>query len=326
MDRVLVTGAAGFIGSHLVDRLLEKGIRVYAIDSFNSFYAPAAKRKNIESHLKHQKYKLIEGDIRDGAALSEAFAHGPFDVVVHLAALAGVRPSLLKPAEYMDVNVVGTQKLIDQVRTHPSTRLIYGSSSSVYGNRDQHAFVESDKVNSPFSPYAASKVGGELACHAAHACFSISVVCLRFFTVYGPRQRPDLAIHKFCQLIDQNKPLEVYGDGSTMRDYTFVHDIVSGITAAMTYNCPGFDIINLGRGQPVCLNDMINCLEKSLGKKATRLSKPEQTGDVSYTHASIEKAKHILGYAPSTSLADGIDKFVQWYKEQPGAANVERLS
>jgi UDP-glucuronate 4-epimerase len=315
--RVLITGGAGFIGSHLADFLVEKGSAVTVIDSFHDYYDQAIKRSNISKHLGRANYRLVEGDIRDGGVLNSAFSEGPFDAVMHLAALAGVRPSLKRPSEYMDVNVCGTQKLIENLISSPSTRLLLASSSSVYGNRQGHSpFSEKDRVDKPYSPYAASKAAAEMACHVAHSCYGLNVVCLRFFTVYGPRQRPDLAINKFCRLIDAGKPIEVYGDGSTRRDYTFVDDTVSGIVAAMTYAAPGFDIINLGRGEPVKLSEMIDSLERSLGKKANRIAKPEQSGDVSFTHADIEKARSVLNYNPRVSIADGIERFVEWYKEQ----------
>ncbi len=322
--RVLITGGAGFIGSHVADWLLDQGSQVTVIDSFDSFYSPSIKRQNVEGHLAQSNYTLIEGDIRNDAVLSTAFARDPFDVVLHLAALAGVRPSLERPIEYMDVNVSGTQKLIAHLQNFPATRLLFSSSSSVYGNRQiRQPFSEDERIDKPYSPYAASKAAGELVCHAAHECSGIDVVCLRFFTVYGPRQRPDLAINKFCRLIDEGKPIEVYGDGTTKRDYTFVSDTVAGIIAAMTYASPGFDIINLGRGEPIQLNEMIECLERSLGKAAKRIAKPEQTGDVSFTHAKIEKARRLLSYQPQISLADGIERFVRWYRQQKVKASIQ---
>lgn len=313
--KVLITGGAGFIGSHLADWLLSQESEVTVIDNFDDFYSPSIKRLNIQPHIGKANYKLIEGDIRDDKVLDKAFAAGPFDVVMHLGALAGVRPSLERPVEYMDVNIRGTQKLLDRLRLAPATRLIFGSSSSVYGNRQtEQAFAEDERVDVPYSPYAASKAAGELICRTAHECFGLNIICLRFFTVYGPRQRPDLAINKFCRLIDDGKEIEVYGDGSTKRDYTFVGDTVSGIISAITNKLPGFEIINLGRGEPVPLSAMISCIEQSLGKQAKRVYLPEQTGDVSYTHANINKAKRLLNYQPQTSLADGIEKFVSWYK------------
>ena len=313
--KLLVTGGAGFIGSHLVDRLLVGGHSVVVLDSFHPFYDPAIKRRNVADHLKNPGYRLVEGDLRDEASLERVFADGPFDVVVHLAAMAGVRPSLGQPELYMDVNVGGTQRLLDRiVKSDRATRLIFGSSSSVYGQRSGQHFLETDRVDQPLSPYAASKAAGELICYAAHHTTGLPVVCLRFFTVFGPRQRPDLAIHKFCRLIDQGEPIQVFGDGTSKRDYTFASDIVSGIEKSMDYRLPGYDIINLGRSQPVLLMEMIRCLEESLGKKATLVHKPAQIGDMPYTHASIDKARQVLGYEPSTSLAEGIREFVAWYQ------------
>ena len=319
IKKVLVTGGAGFIGSYLVDDLLQEGVDVSVIDNFDAFYDQSLKRQHAAKHRDFSNYRLIEGDIRDDAALRKAFEQGPFDVVVHLAALAGVRPSLLKPAEYIDVNVRGTQKLLDCARTSNDTRFVFASSSSVYGSRSTEAFVETDRVDRPESPYASSKAAGELICHATHQCFNIDIMCLRFFTVFGPRQRPDLAINKFCRLIEDGQPIEIYGDGSSRRDYTFVEDTISGIKAAMSKPFSGFEIINLGRGTPVTLNELVACIEKSLDKVAVKIHKPNQTGDVPNTHASIEKAAQILGYAPKTSLAEGIDKFVHWYREQRSA-------
>jgi UDP-glucuronate 4-epimerase len=321
-SRVLITGGAGFIGSHLSERLVNDGLDVTVVDSFDDYYPSNVKRQNISKFAKAPNFHLVEGDIREDSAWAGVFRRDPFDVVIHLAALAGVRPSIERPAAYMDVNVRGLQKLIDRVKETPSARLVFASSSSVYGNRENDApFAETDRIDTPYSPYAASKAAGELLCHAAHECYDLDIVCLRFFTVYGPRQRPDLAINKFCRLIEAGEPIEVYGDGSTKRDYTFVSDTVSGIVSAMTYETPGFDIINLGRGEPVNLNKMIECLENSLGKKAQRIYKPEQTGDVSFTHADITKATRVLNYHPQTSIDDGIASFVDWYKQQTRIAH-----
>ena len=316
IKKVLVTGGAGFIGSHLIDKLLKDGIEVVTVDNFDSFYSPDLKRKHTEKHKQSQAYHLVEGDIREDGALRKAFEHGPFDVVVHLAALAGVRPSLQSPGEYIDVNVRGTQKLLDCARASSGTRFVFASSSSVYGNRSTEAFLETDKVDKPESPYASSKAAGELICHATHQCFNLDVMCLRFFTVFGPRQRPDLAINKFCRLIEDGQPIEMYGDGSSRRDYTFVDDTISGIMSAMKSPFSGFEVINLGRGTPVTLNELVVCIEKSLGKTAVKIHRANQKGDVPNTHANIDKAARILGYAPSTSLSEGIDKFVEWYREQ----------
>jgi UDP-glucuronate 4-epimerase len=314
--RVLVTGGAGFIGSHLVDRLLARGDEVVVLDNFNDFYNPAVKRENVRGHFAHSAYKLIEGDVRDGHALDKVFAKGPFHVVVHLSAMAGVRPSLKNPALYMDVNVLGTQRLVDRIIAGGAEcRLVFGSSSSVYGARSLECFRETDRVDLPLSPYAASKVAGEALCHAAHHTTGLPVVSLRFFTVFGPRQRPDLAIHKFCQLIDAGKTVEVFGDGTSARDYTYVGDIVRGIESAMSFPFSGFEIINLGRGQPVLLMDMIHRLEELLGRKANLVYTPPVTGDVPNTFAGIDKARSMLAYNPATSLADGLVEFVAWHKK-----------
>jgi UDP-glucuronate 4-epimerase len=322
---ILITGGAGFIGSHLVDSLLARGDRTVVIDNFNDFYNPATKRANIAAHLKHANYQLVEGDLRDAEAMDKAFSLGPFDIVVHLAAMAGVRPSLANPHLYMDVNVMGTQRLLDRMVKGKigKTRLVFGSSSSVYGARSGDSFRESDRVDQPLSPYAASKAANEIQCYAAHHTSGLQVVCLRFFTVFGPRQRPDLAIHKFTRLIDNGEPIEVYGDGSSKRDYTFISDIVGGIESAMQYPLSdGYDIINLGRSEPILLKDMIALLENALGKKANLIHKPMQLGDMPYTYADITKAKELLAYKPSTAFATGIEKFVAWYRAQKPAVSV----
>jgi UDP-glucuronate 4-epimerase len=312
--KVLITGGAGFIGGHLTERLLARGESVFVIDNFNDFYDPAVKRANVSAFVKNPAYTLVEGDLRNDKSMDAIFAHGPFDVVVHLAAMAGVRPSLAAPSLYMDVNVNGSQKLIDRIVPHAAhTRLVFGSSSSVYGARSGESFKETDRVDQPLSPYAASKGANELQCYAAHHTTGLNVVCLRFFTVFGPRQRPDLAIHKFCHLIDQGKTVELYGDGSSKRDYTFVLDIVSGIEAAMTYNLPGYDIINLGRGEPIVLLEMVRSIEKHLGKTADLVHTDMQIGDVPYTYADIEHARSVLGYNPATTFDQGVKAFVDWY-------------
>lgn len=324
--RVLVTGGAGFIGSHLVDQLLAQGDSVTVLDNFNEFYDPRLKRSNIKSHLGHANYRLVEGDVRQDQSLEAAFSNAPFDVVVHLAAMAGVRPSIRQPAHYMDVNVSGTQKLVDWiVSSSTATRLVFGSSSSVYGQRSGDCFCETDRVDQPLSPYAASKISGEALLYAAHHTTALPVVCLRFFTVYGPRQRPDLAIHKFSSLIDKNEPLEVFGDGSSRRDYTFVSDIIAGVLSAMGCRLPGYEIINLGRSDPVTLMEMIRTLEEAFGKKANLVFKPPQPGDMPYTYASIDKARKLLGYEPRVSFADGVQQFAAWYRtdKEPVASRAD---
>lgn len=318
--KVLVTGGAGFIGSHLVERLFERGDEVVVLDSFNNFYDPSIKRLNVRKHQEHKNYTLIEGDLRSDNDLARTFEHGPFDVVVHLAAMAGVRPSMDQPALYMDINLVGTQKLMDRILAQPNpARLVFGSSSSVYGERAGESFSEDDRVDTPLSPYAASKKAGELICYAAHHTRGLQVVNLRFFTVFGPRQRPDLAIHKFCKLIDSGKPIEVYGDGQSKRDYTYVADIVSGIEKSMEFEFSGWEIFNLGRSEPVVLMDMIHLIEKYLGKKAVIEHKPFQTGDMPYTFANIERAQRLLNYAPNYSFEQGIKNFVEWFVESKQA-------
>jgi len=252
--------------------------------------------------------------------MERVFATEPFDAVVHLAAMAGVRPSLENPSYYMDVNVLGTQRLLDKATASAKLpTFIFGSSSSVYGERSTESFKETDLTDRPVSPYAASKVAGEMICHAAHKSAEMSVMCLRFFTVFGPRQRPDLAIHKFLKLMKAGKPIEVYGDGNTRRDYTFVDDIVDGIIKAMTLKEPGFEIVNLGRGNPIRLSEMIEALESALGQKAVIDRKPIQKGDVSNTFANIDKARKLLGYEPKTSFEEGIRKFLAWQKSVTGA-------
>ncbi|MBZ0186342.1 MAG: GDP-mannose 4,6-dehydratase, partial [Candidatus Obscuribacterales bacterium] len=311
MSKILVTGGAGFIGSHMVERLLAGGNKITVIDNFNDFYDPTIKGNNLKAALEHENFELVQGDIRNGADIKRVFESGPFDKIVHLAAMAGVRPSIENPALYMDVNVLGTQNLLDASLAQSKLPLfVFASSSSVYGERQGDSFKESDRTDRPISPYAASKMSGEMICHAAHKNNRLDVVGLRFFTVFGPRQRPDLAIYKFCRLIDEGEPIEVYGDGSTRRDYTYIKDIVDGVVKAMNLKKPGFEIINLGRSEPVILSDMISAIETSLGKKAKIISKPMQKGDVPNTFACIEKAEALLGYRPRTGLREGIDAFV----------------
>jgi len=315
-NSILVTGGAGFIGSHLVDRLLREGKRVTVIDNFNSFYSPDRKRENVSAHLGNPSYELIEGDLRNVDDVSRAFSRGPFDVVVHLAAMAGVLPSLQNPSLYMDVNVLGTQRILDAATTQETLPyMVFCSSSSVYGERSTEKFSETDLTDRPLSPYAASKIAGEVACFAAHKTKGLNVICVRPFTVFGPRQRPDLAIHKFSQRIEKGEPIELYGDGTTKRDYTFVLDIVAGITSAIEIQPAGFEIVNLGRSNPVTLLEMIDAIESALGKKAQIVRKPMQNGDVPYTYADIEKARKMLNYTPATSFEVGINEFVQWFRK-----------
>lgn len=311
----MVTGGAGFIGSHLIDSLLAAGDRVVNLDNFNSFYDPQIKRNNIKRHLLQNNYRLVEGDIRDKKALAEAFSASSFDAVVHLAAMAGVRPSIEAPGYYADVNVLGTQCLLDAAIENNAKRFIFGSSSSVYGLRQGEQFLETDRVDRPLSPYAATKVAGEQLCYVAHHTTGLPVVCLRFFNSFGPRQRPDLALPKFCRLIEENQPIEVYGDGTTKRDYTFVADTVYGIIHSMDFDFSGYEIINLGRSEPVTVIEMIRTIESVLGKKANLIFRELHCADVPYTYANIDKARRLLGYNPSISFKDGVQQYVDWHKQ-----------
>jgi len=323
MKRVLVTGGAGFIGSHLVERLLELGeAHVIVVDNFDNFYDPSVKRRNLEAHKSNSHFSLIEADIRDSSVLSVALGDvkgsgsDGIDTIFHLAARAGVRASLDAPVLYESVNVAGTLSLLELARRFDTRRFIFGSSSSVYGPSAQPPFVES-AIPAPISPYAATKAAGELLLHAYSHLYGLQSVALRFFTAYGPRQRPDLAIHKFARLIDAGKPIPVFGDGSTERDYTYVADIVTGILAAADYNASNFEIINLGESRTVRLDYLISLLEQELGKKASIQWLPSQPGDMPRTHADITKAATLLGYSPTTPIERGIAEFVKWMKNTP---------
>ena len=311
--RALITGAAGFIGSHLSERLLADGWAVVGIDNFDDFYDPQIKRRNISECRKNTNFQLIEADIRDGDAMGKA-AGEDVQIIVHLAAMAGVRPSIAQPLLYADVNINGTMVLLELAKKHGIDKFIFGSSSSVYGNNKKVPFSEDDNVDFPISPYAATKKAGELICHTYHHLCSMSITCLRFFTVYGPRQRPDLAIHKFAKLIEQDKPIPVYGDGSMMRDFTYIDDIVNGIVAAMG-RCDGFNIYNLGESEPITVNDLIAEIEKALGKKAVKQFQPPQPGDVERTYADVTKAIKELAYQPSTSIRAGLKQFAAWLRK-----------
>jgi UDP-glucuronate 4-epimerase len=311
--RALITGAAGFIGSHLSERLLADGWTIIGVDNFDDFYDPQIKRRNISDCLKNTNFQLVEADIRDRDAMDKVTGED-IQIIVHLAAMAGVRPSIAQPLLYADVNLNGTIMLLELAKKHGIEKFIFGSSSSVYGNNKKVPFSEDDNVDFPISPYAATKKAGELICHTYHHLFSISITCLRFFTVYGPRQRPDLAIHKFARLIEQGNPIPVYGDGSMMRDFTYIDDIVNGIVAAMG-QCDGFNIYNLGESEPITVNDLIAEIENALGKKAIRQYQPLQLGDVKRTYADVTNAARDLGYNPSTSIQAGLKKFTVWLRE-----------
>lgn len=313
--KALVTGAAGFIGSHLTERLLKDGWSVVGVDNFDEFYDPQVKRNNIAAAVGNPHFQLIEADIRDEQAMEKAVGSG-LDVVIHLAARAGVRPSIEQPLLYNDVNVNGTVVLLEIVRRRGIKNFVFASSSSVYGNNKKVPFSETDNVDFPISPYAATKKAGELICHTYHHLYGIAINCLRFFTVYGPRQRPDLAIHKFARLIEEGKPLPIYGDGSMMRDFTYIDDIINGVVAAMD-RCTGYEIYNLGESRPISVTDLVAEIEKALGKKAVRKYLPLQPGDVNRTYADVAKAQRELGYRPSTHIATGLARFVAWLRESP---------
>ncbi len=316
MKDILVTGGAGFIGSHLVDQLLMKtGARVTVVDNFNDFYDPAIKRANIAAHLERDDFDLVEADITDSRSMNELFARASFDCVVHLAARAGVRPSLADPLAYEETNVRGTFTLLEAARRNNVPKFIFGSSSSVYGVNAKLPFSEDDAIANPISPYAVTKIAGEAACHVYSHVHGMRVVCLRLFTVYGSRQRPDLAIHKFARLISEGKPVPIFGDGSTRRDYTYIDDIVAGVLGAIQYDQSQFEIINLGESRTVELRRLVELLENALGKRAIIDHQPEQPGDVPVTYADISKARHLLGYNPQTNIEAGIAKLVAWFKK-----------
>lgn len=315
---VLVTGAAGFIGSHLTERLLNDGYRVFALDNFCEFYDPYIKRKNIENCLHHPDFTLIEADIRDAERLRAIFDLYPIDMVVHLAAMAGVRPSIIDPGLYNDVNITGTLNMLECAAKKGIKPFVFISSSSVYGNNRKLPYSEDDPVDTPISPYAATKKAGELLCHNWHHHYGMSIACLRLFTVYGPRQRPDLAIHKFSKLIQADEEIPVFGDGSTSRDYTYVGDIVQGILGAMAFVQSGtqYDVFNLGESETISLAAMINYLEQMSGKPVRRKVLAPQPGDLPHTFADISKAKKLLGYDPKTPFREGIALWWDWFVNQ----------
>ncbi len=311
----LVTGGAGFIGSHLVERLVSLGERIVVIDNFNDFYQPAFKRENISAAIRNPLVTLYETDICNTVSCREIFERHNIERIVHLAAYAGVRPSIERPMLYEEVNCKGTLNLLELSRMYKVKKFIFGSSSSVYGNNKKVPFSEDDPVNEPISPYAATKQAGELFCYNYYHLYKIPIVCLRFFTVYGPRQRPDLAIRKFTDLIDGNQPIHMYGDGTTQRDYTFFSDIIDGVVSALNTQF-NFEIINLGNSTPIHLTRLIELIEQETGKKAKIKRLPEQPGDVQRTYADIRKAESLLRYRPKVSIEQGIRLFVAWYTER----------
>jgi len=313
--RILVTGAAGFIGSTLVDRLLADDFEVVGFDSFDPFYPEAEKRRNLKGALAHPGFRLVRGDIRDAAAVDALFAESHFQKVIHLAALAGVGPSLERPVIYADVNVRGTSVLLDAAVRHGKPAFVLASSSSVYGERSDGPFSEGDPVERPISPYAATKRAAELMAHSFHHARSLPVTCVRIFTAYGPRQRPDLAIRLFAERMVAGSPIPVYGDGSSLRDFTYVDDIVDGLIRTLDVDL-GFAILNLGAGRRVSVLEIVNLLEQALGTTAQVEWLPNRPGDVSRTWADISAARDALGYAPRVSLEQGIPRFARWLRER----------
>jgi len=313
VENILITGGAGFIGSHLCQRLVANSHRVICLDNFDPFYDPGIKRRNLEPLAGNGAFRLVEGDIRDLDLLERIFvgADAP-RVVVHLAAKAGVRPSIEDPLTYQDVNVTGTANLLEMSRRHGVEKFIYASSSSVYGNNRKIPFAEDDPVDHPISPYAATKKAGELLCHTYHHLYRLPMFCLRFFTVYGPRQRPEMAIHKFARLIRDGETLPVFGDGCTDRDYTYIDDIVSGVVRAIE-RCSGYRIYNLGESQTTTLKRLITLLEQSMGSTAKIEHLPMQPGDVERTYADLTRSRAELGYAPAVPVERGIPLFVEWF-------------
>ncbi len=312
--KFLVTGGAGFIGSHLNEHLIKDTNSVVCLDNFDPFYDPKIKYENIKKIKCHPNFRLVEGDILDWKLLDQLFKGNKFDVVVHLAARAGVLPSIQNPRLYQKVNIEGTVNLLELSCQYTVGKFIFASSSSVYGNNTKVPFSENDPVDHPISPYAATKKAGELIAHTFSSLYDLPVTCLRFFTVYGPRQRPDMAIHKFTRLIDKGKTIPVYGNGKSRRDYTYIDDIISGILLSIE-KCKGFNIFNLGESQTIELNNLIKLIEDGLNKKAKIERLSEQAGDMKKTYADITKATKELGYIPSFSIENGINEFITWYRD-----------
>lgn len=309
---ILVTGAAGFIGSHVCKYFAGQGHHVTGLDNFDPFYPRKFKELNLDQLKQLAGFSFYEADIRNSKALQDIFSGNKIDVVIHLAAKAGVRPSIESIGEYYDVNINGTVCLLEAMKAHGVKKMLFASSSSVYGNNPKVPFSETDPVDNPISPYASTKKSGELLCHVYTHLHGFDITCLRFFTVFGPGQRPDLAIHKFARLIDEGKPIPFFGDGSTARDYTFIDDIVNGISCAFN-NIDGFRIYNLGESRVIDLKKMVATIEKSLGKSAALNKLPMQQGDVNITYADVSKAKEEIGYNPKYDFETGINKFVEWY-------------
>ena len=312
---ILITGVAGFIGSNLAEYLLNKGDNIVGLDNFDNFYNRTIKEDNLRSLFDFATFNFYECDLTDICTLNNIFIKNKFDIVIHLAAKAGVRPSIINPIEYFNVNVNGTLNILEAMKNVKISKLIFASSSSIYGNNKIVPFSESDIVDFPISPYAASKKSGELLCHTYHHLYNFDIFCLRFFTVYGPKQRPDLAIHKFTKALLNKQVIPFYGDGTTKRDYTHISDIIKGIEGAIN-NLKGFEIFNLGESQTTSLSQLISYLEEYTEKKAILNRLPIQAGDVELTYANIEKARKILQYNPTVDIENGLINFVSWYKQK----------
>jgi UDP-glucuronate 4-epimerase len=313
--KALITGGAGFIGSHTTAALLSRGDQVACLDNFNDYYSPQRKRKNVSEFLDNPDYRLYEGDIRDKERLKEVFAEEKPAKVIHIAAMAGVRPSIERPLLYEEVNVKGTLNMLEAAHRHRVTNFLFASSSSVYGGQEKVPFSEDDPITHPISPYAATKAAGELLCYTYHHLYSLNITCLRFFTVYGPKGRPDMAPYLFTKWVFEGAGLTMFGDGTTSRDYTYIDDIVSGVVAALDADL-GYEIINLGNSQTVILGDFIALVEDLVGKKAHIVQEDMQLGDVPRTCADISKARRLLGYDPQTPVEEGMKHFVAWYRQE----------
>lgn len=316
--KILITGGSGFIGSHLSEFLLKKEHQIVNIDNFNDFYDPQIKRNNIKNQLENKNYTLLEGDIRDESFIKKAFKDQSFDLVVHLAAMAGVRPSIQNPLLYEEVNVKGTLNILEACKEFDVKKIVSASSSSVYGNNEKVPFHEEDIVDRSISPYASTKKSCEVTSHVYHHLYNLDVIQLRFFTVYGPKQRPDLAIHKFTKMIYEGKEIPFYGDGTSKRDYTYIDDIIDGVYKSILYvmeNENVYEIFNLGESETISLTDMVKTIESELNITAKLKRLEQQPGDVFQTYADISKAKSILGYNPTTNFKNGIEKFVEWFLE-----------
>src|SRR5437870_6036116 len=309
--RILVTGGAGFIGSHLVEKLLAVGHEVAILDDFNDFYDPQIKHANIAGFVSD--VTVCHVDLRDSESVRSVFRHDKVDAIAHLAARAGVRPSIQHPQLYYDTNVIGTLHLLEAARVTGVERFIFASSSSVYGASKTVSFSEDQQLTQTFSPYAATKIAGEFLCSTYSHLYQMRVVALRYFTVYGPRQRPDLAIHQFTRRIHAGQPIEQFGDGTTRRDYTYIDDVIQGTMAALKYDGAFFDIFNLGESETIQLKDLIAAIENALGRKAKINQLPEQPGDMPLTCAKISKARNLLGYNPTTQFSDGLPRFIEWF-------------